>query len=158
MKNKKAVIGFVCSLVGLILGFCLPISLLVIGSIICGILGIVGIVLGFMTKKEIDGDKEKGEGLRKASVIIGFVLIGYLLLANFMFYVLGNTDLNISVCSNETLTSSCKKENGGVSKCSYMGQYEIVCKDEVLNEKQYINSEEVNKPSTEIQNTENNEE
>ena len=137
MKNTKATIGFVCSLVGLIFGLLLPVSLLVIGSIICIILTIVGVVLGFMTKKEIGGDKEKGEGLRKASVIMGFIVIGYIILVDLTFYILGNPDLSVNVCSNESMTSSCEKDSNGISNCSYMGQYDVVCKDEVLNEKQY---------------------
>jgi hypothetical protein len=45
---------------------------------LCGIGTILGIVLGFVARNQIknSGGRESGDGLAKAGIIIGFVIVG----------------------------------------------------------------------------------
>lgn len=57
--NVLAIVGLVCS----IIGFC------------CGLLAIVGIILGFVSLNQLKTSGEKGEGLAKAAIIVGIVAL-----------------------------------------------------------------------------------
>ncbi|HEY3869032.1 MAG TPA: DUF4190 domain-containing protein [Actinocrinis sp.] len=50
----------------LILGIC---------GLLCGILGIVGIILGFIAKNEIKQTGQKGDGMATAGIVVGFAWI-----------------------------------------------------------------------------------
>ncbi|NYJ74118.1 DUF4190 domain-containing protein [Allobranchiibius huperziae] len=59
-RNQKALIGLICSIVGFLC---------------CGVLSIVGIVLGVLARNEIraSGGRQEGEGMATAAIIVGII-------------------------------------------------------------------------------------
>lgn len=64
--NGMAIASLICSLVGLVT---------------CGVASIVGIILGFVAKKQIQEKGEEGGGMATAGIIIGFVAIALSIIA-----------------------------------------------------------------------------
>ena len=72
--NNSALVGFILSLGGLIFGFL--------------VLGIPGLILGRRAQREIAVGGERGEGLAKAAVILGWIDIALIALALVAFILL----------------------------------------------------------------------
>lgn len=139
--NKNAMISMIVGIVASVLSFILPMNS--IAGVVLLVTGAVAIVFSVLAKRELKKTKKagKGKGQATAGMILGIINVVIGLMAFLVLYIINNLETaSLVYCNQPTIVSECStpSDDDGISSCKYMGELDIKCKKEVLDEEQYI--------------------
>lgn len=138
-NNLMAILSLVASILAFAVTFIWPDgNTVVLGTSIAIIAAIIGIVLGFIGKKQIKTTNEKGKGLAIAGIVIGFIAVIFSGVTLFGFFAIQDINYNdASLCTMDNMTKDCTDNGDGTSTCRYMDAYDILCSTDKLKDTQF---------------------
>ena len=138
-NNLMTILSFVASILGLIIALIWPDGdTAIMGVSIATVIGIIGVVLGFVGKKKIKTTQEKGKGFALAGIIIGFIDIVWCGLAIFSFIAIQDINYNdATICTMDNMTKNCIDNGDGTSTCRYSDVYDVPCSTDKLKDTQF---------------------
>jgi len=140
-NNMLATTSLILSIISFIIFLVWPNSNAIIGLSLVIILGLTSIITGFIGKKQIKINNEKGDKLALTGIILGFIASIVSLLAVIGFAFMENPELSESICMMEQYTNNCVDNQDGTSTCTYAETAEVICSTKILKENQFKDEE-----------------